>query len=294
MMHLLLRAVLLTATATAQLTTSFWAPLFPLGSDKIGYYGSVINANASHTTYFLTFDNGTDYTALGYGYSNQTMTVGPNIYEQSTTVNFGVPRPVTGVDMNAYILRCEREDRTNANANATCTASYGPNYVYAMACDVPRTGTETQVWSRTITHSGRLSYSAGVETILQTYILLPDTEPVPAWCEEGPGVRTVGSATTFDALPTSFGTFQVVVTAGLEKLDATQGAGVTASSAQPTATGPPSGASSVAGSSGLPEATGAAVALRMQGGVVMGLGVAAAALVVQDMIRYCGIRALIS
>ncbi|KAH9864328.1 hypothetical protein J1614_010262 [Plenodomus biglobosus] len=271
---------MLVAAANAQLTTTIWAPLFPLRSDKIGYFGSVINANASHTTYLLNYDNGTDYTALGFGLTTQMVTVGPSLYEQSSTRNFGIPNSASAADVNAYILRCEKEDPANQNANATCTVSYGANYVYAMKCDVPQTEGQTRVWTQTITYDDRLSYSAGVETILETRTFLPDTEPAPAWCSDGPGLRTEGSAMTFDALPTSFGTFQVVVTAGMEKLNATQGAGVTGSSAQPTATNSLTTASPVSGSSGLPEATGAAACLLRPGGVVVALGVAVAALVV--------------
>ncbi|KAF2853074.1 hypothetical protein T440DRAFT_466069 [Plenodomus tracheiphilus IPT5] len=266
-------------TAQSQLTTTFWAPVYPLGTDKIGYYGSVINANASHTTYFLTFDDGTDYEAQRFGYLNLTMTVGPNIWEQSTTLNFAAPGSTTAPNANAFIHRCEREDPTDQNANAICTESYGPNYLYAQSCDAPQTESRTEVFSRTVTYSGRLSYSAGVETIVETFAILPDTAPAPAWCTDDAALLT-GSATTFEYLSTSFGTFQVVVTAGAEKLSATHGAGVTASSAQPTATGSVTTAPPASGSSGIPQATNGAATLMAPDSLIMGLAAPILALMV--------------
>ncbi|KAI8935117.1 hypothetical protein NX059_007711 [Plenodomus lindquistii] len=276
----LIASFLLAATATAQLTTSFWAQLGVLGTDKIGYYGSVIDANATHTTYYLNFDNGTDYWGQGFGYTNITMTVGPNYYRQATSVDYPIVAETVAPNANAIILECEREAPIDPNVNGTCTASYGPNYVYFQACDPPRTANRVQTFSRTISYIGRLSYSAGVETIIRTFTITSDTAPPPEWCSDGQKAPSEGSITTYPALASSFATFQVIVTAGEEKLSATQGASVSPSTVQPTATGSNTAAASTSGSSGDVQTTGAAVSLLSRSGTIAGLGAVMAVFVV--------------
>jgi hypothetical protein len=64
MASFLLPTLLLTATASAQVTTTFVGAFYPLDTDKIGYVGSVVAINNSQTIVVLGYDNGTDTSAL--------------------------------------------------------------------------------------------------------------------------------------------------------------------------------------------------------------------------------------
>ncbi|KAH7384523.1 hypothetical protein BKA66DRAFT_528761 [Pyrenochaeta sp. MPI-SDFR-AT-0127] len=263
-MPYLLRTLLFVATASAQFTTSFWALKVGLGTDKVGYYGSVVDANSTHTTIALLFDNGTDVSALERDNDTPwTNVIGPTVYGNRDKFN---PAPTPGANRMGSGIFCERKLPLDATAEGVCTVSYGPELAYGIQCDsnTPRSSS-TRYISKTFTYSGRGTYSAGVETIVETLFYgVADTTSRPSWCTINSEDASEALVTTFAAEPELFATYQVVITAGLEKLDATQGAGASA----------PTG--SVTSSRG----TGAAAPLKTMGPAVVGLGVAAAAFIV--------------
>ncbi|CAO2655757.1 Nn.00g045600.m01.CDS01 [Neocucurbitaria sp. VM-36] len=263
----------LAATASAQLTTSFWMLEENLGTDKIGYYGSVVDANNTHTTLALSYDNGTDTSALGFGGSSFTMTVGPTLWEAADNIG---SRTTESNNANVYRLRCDQPNPSETTANVTCTASYGSEIASLFRCNTQSRPSSTGYYTQTHTYSGRATYSAGVETITRSFIYGPDTRIKPDWCTDELKFPEGGYVSSFPVERKNFATYQVVITAGEEKLDATQGASATFSSATPTGSQASTGPSgSVAG----PQETGAAAPLARVGPVMVSLGAAAACFV---------------
>jgi hypothetical protein len=93
----------------------------------------------------------------------------------------------------------------------------------------------------------------------------------PDWCSNDPeDYPDEGSSTSYETAVTDFAKYQVVLTAGLEKLDATQAATPMMVSATPT------GGGNATATSSLPEFTGAAASLAGQQ-LLTGMGAAVAA-----------------
>jgi hypothetical protein len=273
MMSSLVPALLLATTASAQITTSFVKQLLPLDTNKIGYVGSVLAVNNSQTIVVLQYDNDTDTSALSIGgVDPQTMTIGPNLWGQKDDRTYADTGEFSTVsDANAYKLYCEGGD--DAAANWTCTGSYGPSIAANIQCNTGggRSEASTEFYYNTHTYPARLNYSAGTETIIHTLVYEPDNTTTPAWCSNAPqDYPTEGLSEVYEAAVTSFGTFQVVLTAGLEKLDATQAATPTMESAMPTGSG------NATATAGAPEFTGAAASLAGQQ-MLVGMGAAVAA-----------------
>lgn len=277
---------LLFATAAAAQTTQFTTSLWLLKdtwarATKLGYYGSVISANRTHTAYELSYDNGTNFEALGIFDPEQKLTVTANPTEFKIA-NFNITESPSG-----YNFRCEQPS-TSYTGNATCTIFVGASAADEYFCQPTTTESYNATSVRTVlnTFSGRGTESGGVETILHTLHFwtysttdtqTEFTEPpftssstLPAgWCSSK---KMVGSdyADVFPASQDQFAVYQVVVTAGLEKLAAaTTGASVSPS--LPTSTG---GAASggLIGQQGVMGSLGAFAAP-----VVAGLAVGAAA-----------------
>ncbi|KAF2035198.1 hypothetical protein EK21DRAFT_42898, partial [Setomelanomma holmii] len=214
-----LSTLLFAGAATAQITTSFLWLKAIYGTDKLGFYGSVVSASNGHTTLALTYDNGTDVEALNLGNNEKTVTVGPTMVEAVSTgravANF--------TNAEDYTLLCEYATPPPAGV-VTCTASYGPALARAIKC--PRTArtTGTRLSTDIFTYSGRGSYSAGVETIVRTVIYGPYTRSRPDWCDQSSFLPASGYSNTDTVKKEDIGTYQVVITAGQEKLSATQSA----------------------------------------------------------------------
>lgn len=258
----LLAALLFAATASTQLTTSFWAMKAIARSDRVGFYGSVVNANSSHTTLAVLFDNGTDASAL------EVDNVTPWTYVVGPTV-FGVPKEIQQTSAGASYqegtgVSCIRESPSNATAEAVCTVSYGPQLAYAIQCATGTASLRTSYISKTYTYSGRGTYSAGVETIVETRVYGRNTMSPPSWCSGKSEEASIPLLETFPLRATEIATYPVIITAGLEKLSATQGESV------PAPTG------SVTNSPG----AGVAAPLKTASPVVVGLGAALAVFVV--------------
>lgn len=266
---LILPTLLLAATASSQLTTSFWMPESNVGTDKIGYVGSVIDANSSHTTLALIYDNGTDNVALHLSPGHFTMTVGPTLWEEAI-----IEGPTTVLDhtteSDAYLykMRCEQPSSpADTVAEITCTESLGRSLLVELQCNTKPRLAGTSLSTRTFTYSGRGTYAAGVETIVHTYVFPSQTRnSLPSWCTDEAQVPQDGYELRLPLEKKDLGTYQVVITAGEEKLSGRPTAGPQASS---TAAGE-GGAQTPTGSQG------AAKPLVTVAPVVVGLGAAAA------------------
>ncbi|OAL53750.1 hypothetical protein IQ07DRAFT_609030 [Pyrenochaeta sp. DS3sAY3a] len=245
-----LKALLLLAgTTSAQITTALWfIGGYGLGTDKMGYYASVIGVNETSTTLELNYDNGTDTSALGLVGSPFTMTFAPNVWEQHTTY------PLRGDpdDDNRWDIRCERSPETQS-ANATCTAIYGRDAARRIICNPGVRHNYTNYFTKTNVYPARLSYSSGIETITQTFVFSSVSRSTPAWCEDQSALPSEDLTSTIQAGPETFGTYQVIITAGIEKLPATAGATPSPNSAASTT---PANGPTGAAASGSPANTG--------------------------------------
>jgi hypothetical protein len=263
-MFFLLPALVLAQATNAQITTSVALINNNLGTDKIGFLGSVIGASNGHTTLAISFDNGTDIEALHLGEISQIITVSPNSFEyaQDSTQEDDPDRPERRGPN--YILHCDIAT-ASSNDPASCTYSYGPRYARALNCQQYDGDSSTDYETFTHSYPGRETYSAGVETVTKTFIYAPFTGTTASWCSNSSYYPESGEIVTLTLKREYVKTFQVVITAGMEKLSATQGASASPSSATPTA-------SAGAGDG----SRGAAMPLRTAGPVLAGLGAAAA------------------
>lgn len=261
----------LAASSSAQMTTSIWMLASNFGTDKIGWVGSVIDAKNGHTTLAIRPDNGTDTSALGLAGTPDTVTVGPSYYE-GTDDRLGPARTTTG-DENVYKLICTKS--ASGDVNATCTASFGASRGRNLQCQTSRSGqrTETRLMTETHTHPARGSYSAGVETFTRSFTVSPVTRTTaPAWCRETGG--TEGASSTTAPFPASnFAYYQLIVTAGAEKLNATTTSSETTSGSATPTNSSPSGSES--GSSPAPAENSNAASPNRAGSMMAGMAFAA-------------------
>jgi hypothetical protein len=213
-MYTLHMSLLFAASATAQVTTSIMMYKPQFGTDKIGFLGSVIGVSNSHTTLALTYDNGTDIDA-----------VGPTLWEAATNYHFGDESTTTTYpvsDAESYTFRCEIPTAP-ANAQPACTMSYGGALAPFIECYTDEGSVQqssTLYDTALYTYSGRGTYSAGVETITETYIFGPNTISTPSWCSDENYFPSSGYVSVRSVKREDFASYQVVITAGAEKLRA--------------------------------------------------------------------------
>jgi hypothetical protein len=224
MMTPLLLMIPLAASAAAQLTTSIWIPAEVYGTDKLGFYGSVIAADEGHTTLLLNYDNGTQTEALELPSEPQTVTVGPTMWEVVATPITPYTSATSDVRSDDYDYRLRCEKQTAEDARPTCTKSWGRSVASKVYCGIPvipPRSTSTVLQSFTHSYGSRGSYPAGVETVVKTVTWKPRTTPRPDWCDTETLASTFSGFT--EIMPDSMVnsevmTYQVVMTAGLEKL----------------------------------------------------------------------------
>ena len=211
----------------------------------IGFLASVVDVADGKTTLALHFDNKTDLKTAGYliDHKPNTMTFFGNNF---AAVSTQAPSPDDdSAPTSTVTYGCAFT--ASASAGGICSFVSDSPALYSSACAPYATN------------------AAGA----------------PKYCAEGSTLPESARAHTYAIEPEDIATYEVVITAGTEKLSAT--AGATASSAVPTPTG--TGAFTLhrgqnvvpvaTGSAEAPaEATGAAVAVRP---MVAGLGVVAAA-----------------
>ncbi|CBX90705.1 hypothetical protein IAQ61_002193 [Plenodomus lingam] len=254
-------ALLYAATVNSQLTTSILLPMDSYGTDKIGFLGSVGGANETHTTIALEYDNGTDWQALELprNVTPATVTIGPNMYEAAQDLYYLAQGIRTTEGDYMYKVHCDLPSKPTANAS--CIASYGPLAGAIMQCQVGGSYTSTTYETNTHTYTPRGSVSGGVEMLTRTMVLPEPRENRPDWCGEESYSPEESYVTEFQVEPTYIAMYQVVVTAGEEKLGATSRASATPGTATPTSSLMP--AASNVDSAVSPSATGAAACMVM-------------------------------
>lgn len=270
----LLPILVLAGSSAAQLTTSFPFNKHDFGTDKIGFYGSVISLVNGHTAIAVQADNGTDPDAVGR-FSTQTFTLGPTYFEVAQDLNSsgsarerpGAPsnrtNPDGSIDDDTIVRSFCESPASPSDAAASCMASWGPSVALGACNSVRRLSTYFTTYTHT--YSGRLSYSAGVETITRSLVVGPNTRGFPDFCMDSRLIASQsGWSYSLNLDRKSIGTYQIVITAGQEKLTATQGASASSSGATPTGGGAESGS------------TGAAMPMKTAGPMVVGLGAAMA------------------
>ncbi|KAG9184942.1 hypothetical protein G6011_11772 [Alternaria panax] len=277
--------MLFAATAIAQVTTSFWMPSWALKAEHIGFVASVVKSNETHTTIVADFDNGTDTSALSLGGSPMTMTIGPTVFGLDLSLD-GVG--ATGPDDESYDYFCHWPNPDDANSNRTCAMSYSPymaSLLYCNATTLP--STSESAWILTHTYPARGSESAGTETVKQT-VTFGYGSPIPASTEEPALCSGLSSGEQPDegyavemGLPaSSIQIYYLVLTAGTDKLEASQAANPTVSSARATGTGDAEETGASSGSAAQPEATEGAAPMVTRVPMLAGLGAAVAALLI--------------
>lgn len=269
-MATMITSLLLLGAASAQtLTTSIWVYDSQAPIDKIGYLGSVVGVSGPMTTIAAVYDNGTDTEGFRGFADTQTFTVGPNTFEYVQTRNVSVNTRATQSDARILRYGCTRTG-TATDVKPACTFSWGAGIARELVCvagDQPTPYLRTRI--QTFTYSGRLSYSGGVTTVTSVQSFSAATTlKDPEWCSDSTALPPEGGASDKITFGVGvIGNFQMVLTAGVEKLSATPAASGSASGATPTG----------ARSSGTAaQNTAAAVPMKTAGPLLAGLGAAAA------------------
>lgn len=226
-------SVLLARSALAEITTSFWVPNYG-ESEKLGFYGSVIGASNGHVTVAFEYDNSTDMEGLRIGTDRDagTYIIAPTLYEFSTTARYDD-------HVESWTYRCEMADTAAHVTEVACTDINDDSGVGARRryCDSINTRSERVIYptlTDTHTYGSGTWGPPGTETWVHT-IYEPTTTRTAAadWCT-GSGVPASALAVTETLPRESFITWQVIITAGEEKLSATTGANGATPSARPT------------------------------------------------------------
>jgi hypothetical protein len=234
--------------------------------DRIGYYGSIVGAGDGVMTVALRYDNDTNAVFNAGDRDEGTWTIGPGWYEYTTRAR------IFGHYTDGYGLRvrCERTD-TASDAHATCTEITDPGLASLRYCDAPAmTVTDIQ----TFEYGSGTWGGPGVTTVTQVVSQDENTQ----WCSDS-SASLSSFTSTFEVSSDKNGgiaTYQLVITAGQEKLAATAGATPSTNAAKPTGTGTSTGTWDVAGAS---TGTSAGLAAPMKTGVpaLAGVGALAAA-----------------
>ncbi|KAF2119954.1 hypothetical protein BDV96DRAFT_595559 [Lophiotrema nucula] len=257
--------------ATAQITTSIWMPS-GLDDQEVGFYASIIGNENGKTTMALTYDNNTDTENISYyDYTApSTITIqGSTWYETQTTTTDSFEDAV-----GTYGLSCSLPTQTRARP--TCVYSQGGPLAYKVYCSDYSSYTDvyTSTWEQTYTSDefGPETVYTGVETVdYRTYI--------PDFCTEGSTLPEDIAKTTMTVSRGYVQTYQVVITAGQEKLAATAGASVSNSGAPTTGTGAVATGANASGTGPLQASGTGAAPVMTAAPALLGLGAAMAAFV---------------
>ena len=206
------------AVASAQVTTSLWMPSPYQDDTHIGFHASVVGVSEGKTTLALSFDNKTDLATAGYIVEDEpnTMTFyGSSRFESLTTTT-----DADGAALTMGYGCHEVSARGGVSVGAACRfASEGPA-VYSSYC---------------------ASYSdytgVSTETRDHTTTTIDYRTRVPSFCKSGSKLPESIIANTYTIEQKEIATYQVVITAGAEKLSATAGATPSSSVPAPTSTG---------------------------------------------------------
>lgn len=223
-MSALLYTLLLTGTATAQMTTAFPYPINEWGTDKMGFVGSVLGVSDDRTSYRVIWDNGVDTSQLRLGSTPSTVTLGPSF--------FGFSRNVVGAN-NVTESEEEEDDKgfrwgkdctMSSGADAVCSEYFGPAIASKLQCGHYDWSTPANT-TRVYEYSARSTYSAGTDTIVKSVGFMPSlaSTGTPGYCSETSVTPTTTVTRARSYKKEDIATYQLVVTAGLEKLSATGG-----------------------------------------------------------------------
>ncbi|KAH8728971.1 hypothetical protein GQ44DRAFT_823730 [Phaeosphaeriaceae sp. PMI808] len=271
-----LSTLLFVGAVTAHITTSMPFLRSTFGT-QVGFYGSVIGASDGQTTMVISYQNGTDWKALPFPEIwNQTVTVGPTMFvvRVPTSTRTG---SATFTDKYAFELQCNVAT-ASSDRGSICTASYGLEMAQIIGCPKTLRRSISSETLRTVLRTNLYTLSeggtspGGMGTTVQTVIEVAPTKPDPSYCSDGSYLPKTGLVETATV---QIATYQVIITAGEEKLSATQGASASNSLATPTAA-----SRSVSVSASVSGSTGAAMPLRTAAPIVVGLGAAIAVFVV--------------
>ena len=195
---------LLAVRIVAQVITDVWFPHWQV--DDPSYVGSVIDANGDIITISMHLDAGvaivsTPTTGITESYFPTTLTIGPTTWATRTAASsnsFGVVS--SGIDCS----------RASAGANATCTRVRSGGGVFSSLCASLQSKA-----SRLSTRSEKLI--TGGDTVATSAL----ATGVPEWCKEGMEVPDSLAVATATIGLDSMTQYQVVLTAGWEKLSPT-------------------------------------------------------------------------
>ncbi|KAJ4361383.1 hypothetical protein N0V95_001894 [Ascochyta clinopodiicola] len=269
--------LLLAALVSAEFTTYVWMPKIG-NSNKYGYVASVIDADEQHLTMTLDYDNKTDTSALNLGGNSGNYTFGPSGFTINQAMTRLLPE-ITG-DSNLRV-QCTEPSGGQYNPDVQCTQMVGDGYARFFQCNeyqVTRNRTSPPNITSTYPHTygTGLWGSSGTETITYTLNFPQQTvSTTPAWCTSDAvpaSVLTVPYTTRID----QFAVYQVVVTAGEEKLSAYSSSERVLSTITFRPSAGSSGSAIASATATTPPAnTGAAGRLNAAAPALAGLGVAA-------------------
>lgn len=228
---------LLAATASANITTSYFLPNSSFGTNRLRFVASVINASDDLVTLSVDLDNDPDYSIFGTELG--TWTMGSTLFYYSTYALINRPS-LTSDGGYAVSYKC---DIPATASSAACTVSRGPELVRPRCRSAKRTDIDavnrserkyTQLYSFSDTDS------VGVETIVGTFPGY-SSRPNPEWCGTGTIVTNISVPSsalveTLELPKSDFNQYQFIITAGEEKLPSATTGG-TANTGSPAETG---------------------------------------------------------
>ncbi|KAF2247018.1 hypothetical protein BU26DRAFT_339781 [Trematosphaeria pertusa] len=223
-MSSLLSAILFTTIATAEVTTSMWMPS-PYSSEEMGFYGSVVGADGDRLTLALTYDNETNTESLGfYDNSPETVTfVGSTSFEAVvTTADISDNTELT------ISLGCQARNR----ARPTCYYSSNGPAVYSSYCSEYLSYTDIITSTELYTYPSDENNPETVVTRVETYDY---RDMIPDFCLSGSTIPESMLVETITMNRNYVAIYQIVITAGEQKLKATAGATLTNTAASVTA-----------------------------------------------------------
>jgi hypothetical protein len=264
-MSLKLFALNFASLATAQLTTSIW---FPGGSNRtVAMFGSVVGKDGDKVTVSLDYKELTDDPVLQGAPATVTV-AGNTFFAYQQVLSDEITYTIDG--------SCTRKDDKDVPVCVVSTVDY-VSLVSGWCNSYTKTGVETRTLTRTYPADSEGPGSTETRTVTVT-----DTEStMPTMCSEsiGPDDSVQTITVEDDDESFMFTTYQLVLTAGTEKLSA---------AATPTAGGPsstggsnsPTGSAQSGGaaqSTDTTQSTGAAP-MMTAAPLLAGLGAAAAAI----------------
>jgi hypothetical protein len=251
-MSLKLFALNFASLATAQLTTSMWFP--GMSNRTTALSGSVVAKNGDKVTVSLDYKDLTEDPVF-YGAPATVTFAGTTLFQYQNVASDEVTYTIDG--------SCTRKDEKDIPTCVVSTLNYA-----SLMSDWCSSYTKTGVDTRTVTRTWPADSEGPASTETMTATFTNSETTLPLLCSESFNADEAARTITVEDDETfMFTTYQLVLTAGTEKLSA---------AATPTAGGPGStgGSNSPTGSA---QSTGAAP-MMTAAPILAGLGAAAAAI----------------